>query len=67
MAGQSALIGLEKARSQAKGAGHDLGCNHGGSKPSVPTEGHTVGDSRGKSASAGTVSPKGSKKAKHMY
>lgn len=67
MAGQSATMGLEKARSMSKGAGHDLGCDHGGSKASAPTEGRTIGDSRGKSASAGTMSPKGSKKAKHMY
>ncbi|HEY1646285.1 MAG TPA: hypothetical protein VGF75_08080 [Candidatus Saccharimonadales bacterium] len=67
MAGQSATMGLGKARSMAKGAGHDLGCNHGGSKASAPTEGRTIGDSRGKSANAGDMRPKSSKKMKHNY
>jgi hypothetical protein len=52
----------------AKGAGHELGCGSGGSKATAPTEGRTIGDSKGKSASAGDVSPKGGKKSmKHMY
>jgi hypothetical protein len=67
MAGQSALLSLGKARSLAKGAGRELGCSNGGSKASAPTEGRTIGDSRGKSASAGDVSSKGKNKAKHMY
>lgn len=66
MAGQSATIGLGKARAQAKGAGYDLGCNHGGSKTSAPTEGRTLGDSKGKSLESGNHA-KGSKKSKHMY
>lgn len=62
MAGQSAMLPLSKARSQAKGAGHDLGCSNGGSRPTVPTEGKTLGDSKGKSASAGAMNKGESKK-----
>jgi hypothetical protein len=65
MAGQSALLPIGKARSQAKGAGCELGCSNGGSQPRVPTEGKTLGSSqKGYPESAGTVSPK---KAKQMY
>lgn len=68
MAGQSATMGLGKARSMAKGAGCELGMNNGsGSKATAPTEGRELGKSMGKSASAGDHSGKGSKKAKAMY
>lgn len=66
MAGQSATMPIGKARSMAKGAGCELGCGGGGSKATAPTEGKTLGDSKGKSQASGTVSPKGGK-AKHMY
>ncbi len=65
MSGQSAALSIGKARAQAKGAGHDMGCGGGGTKASAPTEGHTIGgDSKGKSVASGTVSPK---KGKHNY
>ena len=67
MAGQAATLSIGKARSMAKGAGHDMGCSNGGSKATAPTEGCELGKSKGKSASAGDVSPKGGKKAKAMY
>ncbi len=67
MAGQSATMPLSKARSMAKGAG----CEYpslGGSKATAPTEGRTLGDSKGKSASSGDMHGKGGKsKQKHMY
>jgi hypothetical protein len=65
MAGQSATMSLNKARSNAKGAGRDLGCSGGGSKAMAPTEGCTLGDSKGKSASAGDA--RGKKQTKHNY
>ena len=65
MSGQSAALSIGKARAQAKGAGHDMGCGGGGSKTTAPTEGRTIGgESKGNSASAGDM--KG-KKAKHNY
>jgi hypothetical protein len=69
MAGQSATMSLSKARSMAKGAGCEMGMGSGGgSKATAPTEGRTLGDSKGKSASAGDVSGKGGKnKTKHNY
>jgi hypothetical protein len=69
MAGQSAMMTLEKARSAAKGAGCELGMkNGGGMKNCAPTEGKELGKSMGKSASAGDHSGKGGKsKMKHMY
>ena len=69
MAGQSASLPLSKARSLAKGAGCELGTNEsGGAKNSAPTEGKTLGDSKGKSASAGDSRGKGTKtKASHNY
>lgn len=68
MAGQSASLPLSKARSLAKGAGCELGVNSGGAKNSAPTEGKTLGDSKGKSASAGDSRGKGSRtKASHNY
>ena len=66
MAGQAANMSIGKARSMAKGAGHDMGCNHGGSKATAPTEGKELGKGMGKSASSGDMSGKKSK-AKQMY
>lgn len=43
MAGQGAVLKFSAAKSAAKGAGHDLGCNHGGSKPTPSDEGHEIG------------------------
>lgn len=65
MAGQSAHLPIAKARAQAKGAGYDMGCHHGGSKTNAPTEGHELGKNKGKSASAGDHTGKG--KMKHSY
>jgi hypothetical protein len=67
MAGQAATMGISKARAMAKGAGHDMGCGKSGTKATAPTEGREIGKSMGKSASAGDVSGKGTKKTKAMY